>query len=742
MTTPSRAAGTVSRGWRLVAWGFATIAWALAAGGIGIGLATGNVPAALADWVMDLVVAVIYPVTTVVLLPRTRHVAVWILAVLALGCALAAFAEQYDSLGGRPPTLPGQGLTVYATIWVWMPGTYASIAILPWLLTGRRRGWGVRLLVGLAATATALATVRNATIIVPGAPHNPLGVPAWQGFTGALGTWPEWVVLGIGTLALADLVVRRRTAARGVAAARAVREAHGPDTVGLDHVLLDEPADRVEDRTSGLSWLLAAQAVLVLSFLAFLWPVAPEHAEAAAELSGVALVIAQAFLPGAVLVLVLGQRLWGVDVAVSRAIMWITLSVAVVSLYLGALGLLGALLPGSSRATLAVVVALVTMAIGPLRRTVQRRVDRLVYGSLSGPGEVARSTELWARLEVDAADLDAVAAALREGLRLGAVEIRPTPPEGPSRGSAAAGPPAGEDRATSGVVLPRVVTQDVVVPLLSRGRSVGELLVRPRTGERLDTRTMTVVDQVAGLLGLTLDLVQSNAALEAARARLVEIRHDERRVLRRDLHDGLGPAIAGLRLGVGAALNLLGRDTSAAATMLEEVQRELSARGEDIRLLSRALLPPALDEGDLGQALTGLAQRFSGPSLLVTAHVDPRVTLGGTQQVAVYHIAAEALMNVHRHARASRCEVRVSRDTTGAVQLLVLDDGVGIQGTADGAPAAAGTGPGGVGLTSMRERVDELGGTLEIGPRTDGEDAHGTQVQVRLPAGQDAKVAG
>jgi len=714
MTSPLSVSGPapVSPGWRTVAWVLATVCWALVAGAVVLSVLAGEVPDALADWVMDLVVAVVYPVTTILLLPRVRNTAVWILAVLALGCALAGLAEQYDALGGRPPSLPLQELAAYAPIWVWMPGTYASIAILPWILTTAPRPRRERALVVGAVTvsvaATLLACVRNATIVLDGSPHNPLGVPGWQGFTRALGDWPERTLLAVGVLALVDLLLRWRREVRAGEVRAAV--VSPPDDGG----------DR-ERRTGGLGWLVVAQAVLVVAFVVFLWPVSAEHYALAAEVSGVALIVAQAFLPGAVLVLVLGRRLWRVDAAVSRVLTWTTLTVSVVVMYLGALSLLGALVPGSSKVAVAVVVALVTMAVAPVRRSVQRRVDRLVYGSLSSPGEVTRSARLWSQLDGvgeggTGGDLDGVARALREGLRLGDVEIVSWPPSPAAAGSAGTVPPVPDDA--------------LVVPLVSRRRPVGSLVVRPRTGERLDARTRAVVEQVAGLLGLTLDLAQSNAALEVARARLVEIRHDERRVLRRDLHDGLGPAIAGLRLGVGAALNLLDRDAAAAATMLEEVQLELSRRGEDIRLLSRALLPPALDDGNLDQALTGLADRFSGPSLLVTAHVDPQVLLAGTHQVAVYHIAAEALMNVHRHARASRCELRVSRDASGAVQLLVLDDGVGI------APAVEGTG---IGLSSMRERVDELGGTLEIGPRgaeTGTGGSAGTRVCVRLPAGQ------
>ncbi|GAA2241248.1 hypothetical protein GCM10010401_12490 [Rarobacter faecitabidus] len=698
----------------MAAWAFAGVCWGLGAAAIVLHLVTGDVPDILADWIMDLTVTAIYPIVVLILLPRVRAAAVWVLMALALGCALVAFGEQYDALGGRPFSLPGQGIFAYGRIWMWMPGTYGLIAVLPWLIRGgvrhpsapearpaepgaalphtepgtalphgragtalphgeagialphgegrlQTRSWRERArtlvpaaALSIAAVAIVLATVRNATILLPPpSPPNPLSVASWQGFTGRLGLWPEWVITGIGVLALAYLISWWR----------AERAAGRPRT--------------------GIGWLIAAQALLIVAFVLFLWPVGPELADAAAEVSGTALIIAQAFLPGAVLVLVLGRRLWGVDATVSRWLTWTVMTVIVVASYFIIIGLVGAWLPVDSSVSVAIAIGAVTLAITPARRRVQQRVDHLVYGALATPRRA--STAVWSSLDDGTGDLGVIAESLRDGMRLAAVRINPT-------GSASV--PSAQDEDS--------------LALVSRGREVGTLVVASRPGERLDARTLSALEQVARLLAIVVDLQQLNSSLTTARARLVDIRQDERRSLRRDLHDGLGPAIAGLRLAVGAAINQLAADPDKARGMLERVHDELARRGDDIRLISRSMAPAELEDGDLAGALARLADRFSSGALLVTAHVAPGAELPASHQVAIYHIAAEALMNVHRHSGPSRCELRVrgvpgGDDLGSSVVVEVRDDGHGF------ADANAG-----VGLSSMRERAEELGGTFAI----------------------------
>lgn len=679
--------------WRGVARTIAILCWALVIAALVIASVTGEAPLYLADWIMDLVVATIYPVVILVMLPRTRALAVWVLVALALGCAIAAFAEQYAPLAAAYAWLPLQGFAAVCVIWVWIPGTYGILAVLPWLIMGEspaeRSVAGARVTVGgllrvqrtpalaVALVAITIATLRNATITRSLAgPPNPFEAPRLHAWLAGLGAWPDWTVTAIGACAL--LAVIHRCVARS----------------------------RMSRPSPGLGWFAVAQAVLLLAFVLFLWPTAPEQALAAGQVSGVALLIAQAFLSASVLVLVLGSRLWGIDVTVSRALTWTTMTVLLVASYLTLIGLLSAVLPVRTDLQLAIAAAAFALAIAPARSWVQRWVDRLIYGELGGTSPGSEKA-MWQTLGGGAGgvdgDLTSMVEALRAGLRLGRLEIV-------EAGAEATPAPEGA----------------LLLPLRSRDRVVGELRASARPGERLDARSLAALDQLIGLLGLVVDLRQSNEALRLARLRLSDIREDERRTLRRDLHDGLGPGIAGLRLAVGGALKRLATDPEGARAMVEQVYAELDRLGEDARLLSRSLLPPQLDDGDLPGALATLAHRFTSGALQVTAEMDPRLELRDAAKLTIYHVASEALTNVHRHAEATACTIRVLRSEDG-IELHVTDNGVGIDDVHRRI---------GVGTASMRERIEEIGGSLFVGPRVQAArqgQPPGTHVRALLP---------
>jgi len=190
-------------------------------------------------------------------------------------------------------------------------------------------------------------------------------------------------------------------------------------------------------------------------------------------------------------------------------------------------------------------------------------------------------------------------------------------------------------------------------------------------------------------------------------------------MLRRELHDGLGPSLAGVGLGLAAARRRLTHDVPGTLDLLTELEAELAHRTDDIRLLARSLLPAQLDEGDLAQALAVLSERFQGSGLRIVTRFTAPATLDTRHQIAIYHVAAEAVLNAYRHAGADRVEVTVAT-TDGGVALDVVDDGVGLD------PEAR---PG-VGLQSMRERAEELGGELTVQP---GPTGRGTQVRMVLP---------
>jgi len=176
--------------------------------------------------------------------------------------------------------------------------------------------------------------------------------------------------------------------------------------------------------------------------------------------------------------------------------------------------------------------------------------------------------------------------------------------------------------------------------------------------------------------------------------------------------------LAGQALKVGSARTLYGRDQASADQLLAQLENDIESTLDEVRRLARGLRPPALDQLGLVQALREVARRYQ-PRVRISLEVAGDLDhLPAGIEVAVYRIVDEALTNVVRHAAAECCQVRLVRHTA-CVELDILDDG-------DGLPARIQTG---VGLTSMRERAEELGGSLSIAPNI----PTGTKVRAELP---------
>jgi signal transduction histidine kinase len=215
--------------------------------------------------------------------------------------------------------------------------------------------------------------------------------------------------------------------------------------------------------------------------------------------------------------------------------------------------------------------------------------------------------------------------------------------------------------------------------------------------------------------------------LRQSREALVVSREDERRRLRRDLHDGLGPSLAAITLKLGVARRQIRDDPVRAEALVDEVTGEAQAAIAEVRRMASELRPPALDEVGLVEAIRRRADGFAVEQT-DTAGIPPHIevvgpgtlpTLGAAAEVAAYRIAVEAMTNVVRHAAASRCRVTISIDDD--LRLEIVDDGVGLR-------------PGwrmGIGTASMRERATELGGACTVEPGG----ASGTRVDARIPLG-------
>jgi signal transduction histidine kinase len=417
--------------------------------------------------------------------------------------------------------------------------------------------------------------------------------------------------------------------------------------------------------------------------------------------------------PGAALILfaafsvaIIRFRLWGIDVVVRRVLVWGTLSLGILAVYIAAIGLSTGLLHAGRSGLPALAVALAfAVALQPARRRLQRLADRAVYGRrdepvaiTAGMGElfddVSRPDELLAGLaELIARELKLVSVSMTVELTDG------TSVEG-GHGGAAADPETIELR----------VGTD----------RVGTLVIGHRRGERRlsaqDRQTLTIVGhQAAALAGM----LRFAFEREAMRRLVVAARDGERRRLRRDLHDGLGPTLASVVQRVDAAARGSGV-APATARLLDDANAGLREALGEMRRIVNALRPPLLDQHGLVGALRRSVDRHDEigvrPEVVFTS--EPIPFLADSTELALFRIAEEAVLNARRHADAGRVEVSL-RGIDGDLVLEIRDDGVGF-------PSSDRQG---VGIAAMRERAAEVGGRLEITSREGG----GTVVTARMP---------
>jgi len=266
------------------------------------------------------------------------------------------------------------------------------------------------------------------------------------------------------------------------------------------------------------------------------------------------------------------------------------------------------------------------------------------------------------------------------------------------------------------------------LPVVFQRETVGALCVGARAaGETFTRRDLDLLQDVAQHAGAAVHAARLTAELRLSRERLVLAREEERRRLRRDLHDELAPTLAGLGLVAASVDRLIPRDPPKAQEAVRNLHAAIRQTTGDIRRMAHDLRPPALDElglvGAIRDRVTNFTSSDAGPEIIVA--VDGELPpLPAALEVAAYRIIHEALMNVIRHAQAHRTVVRLAC-VADALEVEVRDDGVGLQ--------HAGRMPG-IGLRSMRERAEELGGTCLI----ENLDGAGTRVHARIPFQTDA----
>jgi signal transduction histidine kinase len=445
-----------------------------------------------------------------------------------------------------------------------------------------------------------------------------------------------------------------------------------------------------------LKWVLYAAVILASAQISGLW-----LPDAVVE---VVWVLGAVALAGAILVALTRYRLYDIDLLINRTTVYAGVTLVSLAAYLTIVAAVTSVVPAARAGGSLLATAAVALGFAPLRSRLQRLVDRRMYGDRGDPyaalTRLATTHETATTTDV----LPALAETVADSLRLSWVRIT----------ADAGGRTLVAEHGTR-----RPLDRFRTLPLTYRGTPVGELAYEARGWSPLSGEDEQLLRDVARNAGIAVHAAAVTAELQQSREALVTAREEERRRLRRDLHDGLGPSLASLTLQLDVAQRLVTTQPQRAESILGTLAQSSRQLVDDVRRLVHALRPPALDELGLEGALRQLITGAEGGETQVELQVDglPQ-SLPAAVEVAVLRIVSEALTNVLRHASATRCLINV-RAHDGAVVVEVRDDGVGV-------PTRWSPG---VGLASMRERADELGGRFQVMS----EAGEGTTITVVLP---------
>ncbi|WP_186445574.1 histidine kinase [Paenibacillus cremeus] len=428
---------------------------------------------------------------------------------------------------------------------------------------------------------------------------------------------------------------------------------------------------------------------------------------------------------------VLKQRLWDIDPIVNRTLVYGALSLCVAAIYIFSVYYLSRLFETQNNLIISLAAtAIVAVIFAPLREKLQRLVNRMLKGRHDDPYAVL--LELGSQLVrpmAPEAMLEALASTMKESLRL--------PYAGIAIGV------GGQDAlvATSGEPLHEVLS----FPIIHRGERLGTLYLSARSpGEAFsseDNKFLDVLLHQAGPIvenvNMTLGMKLLAQDLQESRERLVLAREEERRQIRKNLHDDLAPRLAALALNVATAEKYVLKKPDIAIEMLGDLRTVIRATVGEIRTLVHDLRPPTLDELGLISAIGERISELNKPAQLladeqgtipihIRLHEPPQLPeLPAAVEVAAYRIVTESLVNVIKHSQATECIVKLQLSPLKQLIVEVTDNGTGFRSAyTPGLP-----GKGGIGLQSLKERAAELGGQCSIEPAEQG----GTRVLAILP---------
>jgi signal transduction histidine kinase len=608
-------------------------------------------------------------------------------------CFLAGeFTRQYSmyALQTSPGWLPINDFIVWIPYWIWMPGLACWIIFLPLyfpngILPSPRWRWAALYCFGLVLFSTVMMMFRAGDDEMPGIP-NPFGNQAISSFGISTYQYFQSYWLSCGFVAIASLMWRYRST-------------------------------HIQERKQIL-WVIYTIMIVIL-LIAF--DVFVDRSANISIISEIQLFLSLQCIWIAIGISVLKYRLYDIDIIVNRTVVYAALTAIIILLYIVIVGYLGSLFQTTGNLLISLVATgIVAVIFQPLREYLQYQINRLFYGDRDEPYTVLTklSKQLQGALLPEAVPrhiVETVALALRSPYTALVLEGEEnTTPTAEYRHPDLQGLP------------PKLET----FALTYQGDPIGQLWVVPNPDDGgFSSADQRLLLDMLRHAGLALSVSRLTVELQRAREHLVNAREEERRRLRRDLHDGLGPTLAAHTLKVGSARYLLKEDPETADRILAGLEHDLSQALQEVRRLVYNLRPPALDDLGLHDALQRLVLSYDTPNFKThLTVVESLPTLSAAAEVAIYRIIQEALANTVRHSGANNCWLELCLREQGEKHAIVLrpkiiltirDNGVGIPQEYRA----------GVGLRSMRERAEELGGSLVLSSEV----GAGTKIEVSLP---------
>ncbi len=630
--------------------------------------------------VFDVTINVAVPVIGLVIASRRRENPLgWLLLAAGFGLGVVNFSRAYAlyALVANPGSLPVGRAFAWLANWMWT----IPISLLPFLLllfpTGRLPAGRLRTVAWFCGTVLVLLTA-SALVLATTNWSRPFADVTTVTFFIAAFALPVALLLSFVAL------WRRFARSRG-------------------------------DERLQLKWFVTAAAFVAVTFIVSFFT----NTVIAQVLFDLALV----FLYAAIAIAILHYRLYEIDVLINRAVVYGGLAAFITAVYVLLVAVVGAFI-GASEGLALVATAIVAVAFQPVRARAQGIANRLVYGKRATPYEVLsefseRVAETYSIEDV----LPRMARILAEGtgatrtevwLRVGS-ELRPAAswPEGGTNASPVA---------ITGDALPaitsasRVAAATSVAQVRHQGALLGALTVIKPPQEPLSPAEEKLLADLASQAGLVLRNVALLSDLRASRQRLVAAQDEERRRLERNLHDGAQQQLVALSVKQRLVGEMIDKDPDKATSMIAELQGDTASALDTLRDLARGIYPQVLADQGLPAALEAQIRRTPVPVEL------RRDSIGRHPQeieAAVYFCCLEALQNVSKYANASKAVVRLQEDGPW-LTFGVEDDGAGF----DPGRTKLGTG-----LQGMSDRLEALGGGLEIRSQP----GQGTTIAGRIP---------